>query len=176
MTLDFFRTQMARLNGLRFAPSDLQTHWEGLHELPDDVLSAAVDRAIRFRIEFPTPVELRQDADHEKPRVMVPAPEPPLLAEPVVLGALPTGKVVTATHEWTYYCDICGDTGLREYWCGKSERQPWLERKRCFFKNCEKLGDGYNHSWAEPCVCVSWNPDIKRRKEREAKWAAERAK
>lgn len=176
MTLDFFRTQMARLNGLRFAPSDLQTHWEGLHDLPDDVLSSAVERAIRFRVEFPTPVELRHDADHVKPRVMPPTPAPILLVEPVVLGTLPTGTIITATHEWKYYCDICGDTGLHEYWCGVSARQSWLERKRCTIPNCEKLGEDYHHTWCEPCVCVAWNPDIKRRKEREAKWAAERAK
>lgn len=175
MTLEFFRAQMDRLAGLKFAPADMTTHWEGLNALPEDVLEKAVSRAQQTRVDFPTPVELRQDADQACPRRQAPEPVTPELPAPVVLGTLPNGHEVRATHEWKYYCDVCHDSGIREFWCGPSRRQPWLERKMCGGHNCPKLGAGYNHSWVEPCPCATWNPEIKRRKEREARYAAERA-
>jgi hypothetical protein len=50
-----FKRQMQRLGGLKFAPSDLQTHWEALRDLSDPELVAAVDRAQRECDEFPSP-------------------------------------------------------------------------------------------------------------------------
>lgn len=175
MNVEFFKEQMQRLSGLKFFPANFDTHWEVLHDLPEDVLEAAVGRASRTRIEFPAPVELRQDADQAKPRYVAPEPEAPVLDTPVVLGTLPTGKVITAERVWAYYCDECSDTGTREYWCGQSTRQPWLLRKRCYNRNCQKMGDGYAHTWSDTCPCADSNPAIKRKRERDAKYAAEKA-
>ena len=75
----WFREQMTRLMGLKFAPADLTTHWEALSDVPEPVLAAAVSRAQRSRVDFPTPIELRQDADavrmdmprHERNRLLI---------------------------------------------------------------------------------------------------------
>ena len=61
MTRDIFTAQMRRMNGLRFPPADLGTHWEGLSDLPIDVLTRAIERSIRTRSDFPTPAELRRE-------------------------------------------------------------------------------------------------------------------
>jgi hypothetical protein len=76
VTRDLFAAQMRRMNGLRFAPADLSTHWAGLGDLPLDVLTRAVERSIRTRSDFPTPVEVRQDADLSRPTREASAQEP----------------------------------------------------------------------------------------------------
>ena len=63
MTRPWFDGQMARLGGLRFPPADLLTHWEALQDMPDGALEAAVTRSQKTRVDFPTPADLRQDAD-----------------------------------------------------------------------------------------------------------------
>lgn len=54
-----FKAQMKRLVGLKFAPTDLATHWEALRDLSDEQLTIAVDAAQRSCDEFPSPRILR---------------------------------------------------------------------------------------------------------------------
>ena len=52
--------QMQRLAGLKFAPADLGTHWEGMQDVSPDDLERAVTAAIRQCDSFPSPAELRR--------------------------------------------------------------------------------------------------------------------
>lgn len=176
MTLAFFKDEMARMNGLRFVPSSLDTHWEGLSELPDDVLHRAVGRAVRTRDEFPTPRQLREDADAVGAPIRPEEDRSVPLPEPVDLGALPTGYRIRATHDWTYTCDDCNDSGVRSFWCGRepSERYPWMSVAECALPNCRKTK--YAHEWATACHCAEYNPVVKARKERNAHYAETRMK
>jgi hypothetical protein len=167
----FFRIQMARLSGLKFAPTNFATHWEALNALPDDVLTAAVTRAQKTRAEFPSPLELLQDADQVAVRTWEPDPDHASdLAEPVVLNIPHVVKPLVITREWRNDCDECGDTGWRELWCGAEMPYalPTMERRDCGRRH----DDNYGHGWAERCPCEAWNPTIRRRKERGAKYAA----
>jgi hypothetical protein len=55
----WFRDQMKRLMGLKYAPADLTTHWEALSDLGQDNVAAAVTKAQRQCDEFPSPRLLR---------------------------------------------------------------------------------------------------------------------
>ena len=169
MTVDFFNRQMDRLAGLRFAPADMTTHWEALQSMPDTVLEAAVTRAQSTRVEFPTPVELRQDADQSAP--MQPDVEEDRgrdLETPITFTIPEIDKALHVTREWSYYCDTCSDSGWRNYFCGgiQDVHKPWVERRTCDRRHAHGP-----HEWIEPCVCVEWNPELKRRKARDAKYA-----
>lgn len=175
VTAEFFREQMARLNGLHFRPADLDSHWEGLRDLPDPVLERAVTRAIRTRADFPAPYELRQDADATR---STPPPQEDRghdLEEPVFLGTLPNGVPIHARREWTFYCDRCNDSGMQAFWCGPiSTRYPWMTARRCKIDNC--LRTRYEHEWVEACPCAQSNPAVLKRKERQLQYAEKRAK
>lgn len=177
MTRALFDLQMKRLIGLRFAPETLDTHWEGLSDLPDDVLAAAVGRAVRTRADFPTPIELRQDADAtRRPTGNLPDRSVPLDTPVTFTATLPASDLhvtIPVDRTWNFYCEACGDSGLREYWCGARFplMLPGLEERSCERKICRRDGGSYGHAWAEPCACLDWNPEIKRRKDRLAKYA-----
>lgn len=55
----WFKAQMKRLLGLKFAPTDLSTHWEALSDLTEAELEDAVACAQRECDEFPSPRKLR---------------------------------------------------------------------------------------------------------------------
>lgn len=181
MTVDFFNAQMNRLSGLRFPPADMTTHWEALQDLPSEALEAAVGHAQRTRIEFPTPIELRRDADVARPRV--PSDDENRyveLAAPVAftVPALADGtalKPIVISREWKFYCEDCHDEGRVSVWCGAGKRQPWVADGLCSSRKCERIRAGhpeYGHEWVRECSCLDWNPEIKKRKEREAQYAA----
>lgn len=166
MTHPVFAAQMARLGGLKFPPTTLQTHWEGLRELEDDLVTAAVSQAQRVCVDFPTPAELRGFADFARsarplpPEVDRSAPRetPFVIQAPQQFG----GHVVaTGTRAWSYYCEDCSDSGWRTYWCGTTEtrRQPWLT-----LKACERRGHESDHEWVGPCACAGTNPDVQRKR------------
>lgn len=176
MTVEFFNRQMDRMAGLRFAPVDMTTHWEALRSLPDLALEAAVTRAQRTRVEFPTPIELRQDADQS---VTVPSaidPDPTRgtdLAEPKQIliqnAANDLSFTLPVTREWTYYCDSCSDSGWESLFCGPVKdplKKPWWTSRAC-----DRRGEHASHEWIIACPCRDWNPAIKRRKERDGKFA-----
>lgn len=163
-----FAAQMKRLLGLKFAPSNLTTHWEALSDIPDDLLAEAVTRAAKDCIDFPAPKELRSFADQVRARASAVAVEEDRgveLIAPVVLGTLPTGTVIKAKREWRYYCEDCSDSGWRSIWCGEQTARtaPWMESG-----HCGRRGEHGSHEFVAACPCASSNPDIVRRKERMA--------
>jgi hypothetical protein len=159
----WFRAQMARMVGLRFVPQDLRTHWEGLSDIPEALLEAAVSEAQRKCHNFPTPWQVRTFADQAR-RVVCPVPPDedrtvPLPA-PMVIGHLPTGRPIVALRTWRYYCEDCSDSGLRTYWCGPPEGgRPWLTRL-----DCGRSFEHAAHEWVKACACAASNPDVQRRK------------
>jgi hypothetical protein len=176
VTWEFFETQMARLRGLRFVPADMTTHWEALNQLPESTLEAAVTRAGRTRVEFPTPIELRQDADQSTSSPSAIDPDPSRgtdLPEPrsitVSSGPNDISFTLPVRREWKYYCETCSDSGWRSLFCGNVNdpiRKPWWEHR-----TCDRRVEHAGHEWVSDCPCREWNPAIKRRKERLGKYA-----
>lgn len=184
MNLTIFSVQMDRLAGLRFRPADLTTHWEALRDLPDAVLEAAVTRAQRSRVEFPTPVELRQDADavahHARP-VEPPEDRSTPLAQPFSITVPEAGTVVSITREWRYYCEDCSDGGWVSRWCGdpvvtlkdgetRTLAKPWQEQRVC-----DRRGEHFPHEWVERCPCFDTNPELVRKRKLAQKFAEKAA-
>lgn len=174
MTRAVFAAQMARLNGLRFVPADMTTHWEALQDLPLDIIERAVTWAQRTRVEFPTPVDLLRDADTAQTATRTPWADEdrrtPLAAETVV-GRLPNGTVIRATHEWRYDCDVCGDGGWEACWCGgDTPAAPWQALAACGRFRCAR-DEARPHEWVRRCQCASHNPTIQRRMTRAATYA-----
>jgi hypothetical protein len=170
MRFDEFEDEMGRLNGLRFKPADLRTHWEALNDVPLAMLRAAIGRAQKTRTEFPTPFELRQDADAVAHHVRgstpvldrsVPLPEPVTIEMPQGVPPLRIDR------EWVHDCDVCSDSGMRSFWCGHDRRQPWLVLERC-----ERPQAHGSHEWVRRCECYETNATIRRRLENQAKYAA----
>lgn len=174
-----FREQMTRLMGLKFAPADMRTHWEALSDVPPVVLEAAVSRAQKIRLEFPSPAELREDCDAVK-HYAKPVPNEPDrgqdLPARVVLGTLPDGTVIKADRLWTYYCEPCSDSGTESVWCGGMEtdgigdagptQKPWQVAQAC-----ERDKRHPAHEWVRPCTCFASNPALIRKRERQQKFA-----
>lgn len=174
MSLEFFRAQMARLSGLRFVPAEYDTHWEGLRDLPDAVLEAAVTLAQRSQSDFPTPAEIRIYADEVAHRVRQVEPEEDRAVPfdvPRAIGTLPDGTPVRQMAEWRYYDEDCSDLGWRSSWCGTeaNRRYPWMPVQACGRTQAHDA-----HEWAESCPCAATNPAIQRRHARAQKYAAER--
>lgn len=179
MTRDQFDVEMARMGGLRFVAADMETHWEGLRDIPLPVLQAAVTLAIRTRVDFPTPVELRRDADQVRARQTATEDDRGTdLERPVVLGHLPTGREVKALRLWRYYCDDCSDSGWQSCWCGSLTntvdgqeipnlaRKPWQE-----IRTCDHRGEHYAHEWVRQCACWDTNPALVKKREASRKYA-----
>ena len=169
MTRPWFDGQMARLGGLRFPPADLLTHWEALQDMPDGALEAAVTRSQKTRVDFPTPADLRQDADLAyRPAVDDVEDRAVELDEPVTFTVPQTGQTVTVTREHRYYCERCSDTGFASEWCGEDapQRKPWME-----FGNCGRYGAHGNHELVSQCACWESNQALVRKREAQRKYA-----
>ncbi len=178
MTSGVFKSQMARLNTLRFAPATLASHWDALQDIPDELFTAAVSLALRTRAEFPAPAELRADTDAVVRR-QTPLAVPPTSFRVPVDGELKAtirnpftddrskDIVVTITETIPHCCDDCDDTGWASYWCGSgpSTMAPWLYRRRC---DRQHPPSHPGHDWADVCPCAATNPAILRRKAAQA--------
>lgn len=159
-----FRDQMKRLMGLKFAPADLSTHWGALADLSHAELDAAVSRAQRECDEFPSPRLLRTFVDEYRSRPEIAEEDDSRAAAiPPRTIEMPDGSRLTFTREWKCYCDQCGDTGVRAFWCGDrpSAQQPWIPVARC-----ERRRHHGAHEWVEACPCADSNPDVQRRRAR----------
>ena len=168
MTETFFNQQMSRLIGLRFVPGDMTTHWEALQDLPEDVLSRAVAHAGRTRVDFPTPYQLRQDADMSGTATFVSESDRSVvLDQPFSLGIPQTQSSVRITREWTYYCEHCSDGGWRSWWCGDpAQQKPWIGKQ-----TCNTSREHANHEWVEHCVCYTSNPALVRKRTAQQQYA-----
>ena len=170
-----FVAQMRRLLGLKFAPADMSTHWEALQDVPLVVLEAAVSRAQKTRSEFPSPVELREDADAvaHLARPSVPAEDRGCdLEQPITIGQTPAGTPITQRRVWNYYCDVCSDGGWVSHWCGEPNpaRKSWQS-----FSSCERTREHLPHEWVAHCSCWESNPALQKKREREQKFAEAKA-
>jgi len=168
-----FIVQMQRLSGLKFTPGDFDTHWEALQDIPEAVLEAAVTRAQRTRVEFPTPVELRQDADLVAHLVRPPVVEDEAarttpLAEPFEIQYPQAAAVIPVRDRWRYDCEVCSDSGWQSVWCGPftAQRKPWQEPR-----TCDRRGEHGSHEWVRTCACVATNPTLIRKREAARKYA-----
>lgn len=163
MTARAFKVQMDRLMGLKFAPAKLDTHWEALSDLSDVELDAAVSRAAKECDEFPSPKMLRVFVDEHRAQVTIPEQDQSRweALQRARSVKLPDGTVLKFTREWRCYCNECGDTGLRSFWCGTepSKTAPWLPVYRC-----ERAREHYAHEWVQACPCAETNPDVQRKK------------
>ena len=180
MTRHWFDQQMARLSGLRFAPAETDTHWEALQDVPGSVLEVAVGRAAKTRSEFPTPVELRQDADQVAhfARPVEPAEDRSTpLEQPFTITVPEVGKVVSITREWSYYCETCSDAGWESMWCGypavtlkngeiRTLAKPWQAQRIC-----DRRGPHMPHEWVQKCACSDTNPALVRKRDAMQKFA-----
>lgn len=172
MTLEFFNRQMARLTGLKFRPADLTTHWEALQDLPELVLEAAVTRAQRTRVEFPTPAELRQDADLATKATSLQEPaeyRATDLLEPFTVTVPGAGTILSVTRQWRYYDERCSDTGWASWWCGSDDdkqRPPWVPVARCY-----RHGEHGSHEWVDRCACSDSNPALIRKRDAQRQYA-----
>jgi hypothetical protein len=162
----WFKQQMRRLLGLRFAPATMDTHWEALREMGEPLLAAAIDVGQREWDEFPSPHMLKMAADRVRGRVIPIAEAPDRgvdLAVPVPLGTLSTGRVIRALREWRFYCEDCGDLGWLSVWCGQDDGpkpKPWYGDGPC-----QRRREHGGHEYVIPCPCASSNPDVQRRRE-----------
>ncbi|MEK9726099.1 MAG: hypothetical protein VW405_21785 [Rhodospirillaceae bacterium] len=151
-----FAAQCKRLEGLRFAPKSLQTHWEALQDIPLSALEAGITRSQRTRDDFPSPAQLREDIDAatRTDTAFVAGADARVrpLEAPVELGALPTGTVIRAMSDFIYVCDTCRDTGWDEV----------------------RAHGAHGHATVRKCACWSTNPVLIAKRKQQAQYAAQR--
>jgi hypothetical protein len=167
----WFREQMTRLAGLKFPPAEMLTHWEALADVPSVVLDAAITRAQKTRVEFPSPAELREDCDAVAHQARPAVPEPDRgrdLAEPITVGTLPSGWPIIVHRIWKYYHEPCGDGGMEALWCGDVTplRKPWHA-----LESCGREQEHAPHEWVRRCTCWDSNPALQRKRDREQRFS-----
>lgn len=158
MTQKDFDEEMGRLIVLKGWPDDISGYFEALSDVPEDVLKAAIAHALKTRMWFPTPAEVRVDCDAVARLKPAPARFDPQWEE------IPGGRVVTfpnpfggeplilrLTREWRDDCSVCSDTG-------------WAS-KRCEDTSCGRRKEHGPHEFVEPCACREWNPTLRRHRE-----------
>lgn len=169
MTREFFDQQLGRMFELRGVPEDSEGYWAVMQDVPAEILEAAVLQALRTRVWFPKPAELRMDCDAVAPKratavhptsFLVPLEGTRTVHIPNPFGG--EGITVAVGCEIRRECESCEDSGMEKFWCGdgKSARMPWLEVRRCDKRHAH--GD---HDWSAPCPCVPRNSVIQRRKD-----------
>lgn len=160
MTFQELETVLAPLSGLRFRPSSLQTHWVGLQDCPVDALGRAVGRATRECKDFPTPAELRAYIDAERRSVVWAEEDRSEPGEPFEVVIPESGRTIRGDRVWKYYCDICSDSGWRNWACGEmGNAKPWAEARWCGRR------DGHaGHEWVDECSCAQSNPAVLKRR------------
>lgn len=159
-----FDAQLDRLAVLRGWPERIEEYFPALSDVPEDVLTAAVDHALKSRTWFPAPAQLREDCDVVKVRVrpyqasypqVEELPTPKVLEFPNPFGGAPLR--ITVTREWRHDCHTCSDTG-------------WSSRQ-CPETRCGRRFEHAKHEFVEACGCIDWNPTIRRRKDAAAKYS-----
>jgi hypothetical protein len=171
MTIEELEATLDPIVGLKFKPADYRTHWAGLKDMPVDALRRAVERAARQCNEFPSPVELRALADSASPMTTAREDRSVPLDVPQIVAAPFLSKPIAVTREWRYYCETCNDEGWESLWCGAPgpTRKPWQRLAPC------GRGEHLPHEWVQRCACQATNPAVQHRRERDAKFAAQRA-
>jgi hypothetical protein len=169
MNREWFDQQLSRLFVLRGVPENSDGHWAVMQDVPADVIESGIAQALKTRVWFPVPAELRMDCDAVTPRrpqavhptsFMVPLEGSHTVHIPNPFGG--EGITVAVGSEPYRECAQCDDTGMEKFWCGPSasSRWPWLELRRC-----DKRHAHADHDWAAACPCVPRNSVIQRRRE-----------
>lgn len=159
-----FDVQLGRLLILKGTPADIEEYFPALTDIDVEVFSEACSYALKTRTWFPVPSELRSDCDVVRVRVRRIDPEPPyhdLDIAPTVEIKNPFGGAsifVKVVRDWHHDCDGCSDTG----WAGKDCAGD---------TTCGRRRPHAAHNYVEPCVCIEWNPTIRRRKEAKMKYS-----
>ena len=170
MTFDAFAAQMARLEGLKFGPPNLHTHWEGLCDVDIDAIERAVTHAVKACEAYPSPAEIRRFAIETAPRVGMDEDRSVPLDEPKTVEAPWLSKPIAVTREWTYYDERCSDTGWESLWCGDpAQKNPWQRLGRC-----ERTEEHAPHEYVQHCACWDSNPAVLKKRERNSQQAAQR--
>jgi hypothetical protein len=164
MTRTHFDTQMGRLIVLKGWPDSIDEYFPALEDVPEVVITAAIAHALRTRMWFPTPAEVRADCDavvrlKPAPTSMTPQfediPGGRTVTFPNPFGG--AGLTLRISREWRYDCDTCGDTG-------------WASR-RCPDTQCGRRIEHGPHEFVERCACIDWNPTIRRHRDAGAKYS-----
>ena len=166
MTREIFDPILGRMLVLRGAPDHGDEHFKAMADMPQAVLERAVDHALKTRSWFPTPAELRMDADASAPSLRPDPPEPQYVPSPSAVTRTirnPFGGanlVLSIEREWRYDCERCWDTGTKSWWCGQNAaRFPEMPERIC-----GRRQDHDAHEWVERCDCWDFNPTLKRRR------------
>ena len=173
MTFDAFTSQMERLEGLKFGPANLHTHWEGLRDIDVSGLERAIGHALRECESYPSPAELRRFVSLTAPIVGMDEDRSVPLVNVVEFKAPQFEKPIVVTREWQYYCARCSDIGMETVWCGDSKDKhlkPWVD----VFMSCGRNEEHDAHEFSRRCVCRDSNPAVLRKRERSAQQAATR--
>lgn len=169
MTREQFDVHLGRLIVLKGWPDDSAEWFTALSDIPEDVLGEAVTHALKTRIWFPAPAEVRADCDavwRSRPVTNLPQPQVEELLEggrevtfPNPFGGSPLKLKIT--REWRYDCDSCRDTGWVTKWCGEGRsRFPNVASTQCG----RRIEHG-PHEFVERCQCLEWNPTLRRHRD-----------
>jgi hypothetical protein len=172
-----FDLELGRLAVLPGMPGESDAYWETLKDIPDDVFVSAIGHALKTRKWFPVPVELRQDADAVKPRVMYQPFSPKARQAETVSVFIPNpfepGKGITLSvaKDSGYECNVCSDTGWDSVWCGPKTKQTLADQE---FIHCGRRHEHGSHEWVRKCQCWDTNRVLIERREAQAQYAAQR--
>lgn len=165
MTQDVIAAHLRRLGSLRFPPADFQGHVDVLTDCAEPDLDAAVTRALRGRVEFPTPAELLAEVRAVQGERLAAAvvdehARTVPLDVPVTIHVPQAERDFVITHEHVYHCEHCQDAGFEEFACGApaETRQPWLQARPC-----DRGGAHGSHTWVRYCLCYKSNPVVQAR-------------
>lgn len=171
MSPEHCRAQLSRLSVLRGLPDDIAEYIAVLVEIPELIFTEAVSHALKTRTWFPTPAELRADADVAaaafRSAASVPEVQPRfeevgdgrVLQIPNPFGGAPL--TIPITRVWRFDCRECTDTGWRSHQC------PDV--------HCGRRFEHAPHEWVDPCPCRETNPTLRRHREAQAKYSKEPA-
>lgn len=173
MNREHFDAQMRRLVILRGWPDEIEEYFPVLSDIPEEVFTGGVKYALKTRAWFPTPAELRLDCDAARRSTRMDPPQPVVveleggreLEIPNPLGGVPLH--VRITRDWRHDCELCEDTGWRSYWCGHGKPPSSIAPE----VQCGKQQVHAAHEWVARCVCVPWNPTIRRHRHAAAKYS-----
>ena len=161
---DWFMDQLARMAGLKFAPIDLVTHWDGLCDVDRGDLERAVSIAIRECASFPSPAALREIAARTAAPIGPDEDRSRPLAEPVTLRFELGQRDLQVTREWKFFCAGCKDTGWASFHCGTNGAVT-----------CGRDFEHGPHEYVNHCACWDSNPAVLKKRARSAQQAAQRS-
>lgn len=145
----------------RIDAARITLYWEGLRDIPQQILHAGAKRCIQACDHFPSVAEWRRACDEANREL--------LFAEPLPPERQLTGNVADSQPEWDdhsphyYHCDACRDTGFEPHICRAGQRCG------CAVRSCRDRDDHYEHRYVRKCECRETNPALMRLREENAR-------